>query len=203
MDEHIVEGYYFEDIREAGKAKKEYFNICKIKSSISFDDLQGLKKMYLKLVEKKYFSTPIGYAFLQEMREYLVENLQDNDLPLINIARTNIVKVPDVINEIHPEVSSEKYKKLRNEYGKMKKLKFRLQIAVISLLVIVVGMLYIMATNENVGYFNTEEKIVNKYAAWEERLENREHELDLREDELNLLEEELNNQKSTDSDTGK
>ena len=34
MDEHIVEGYYFEDIREAGKAKKEYFNICKIKSSI-------------------------------------------------------------------------------------------------------------------------------------------------------------------------
>ena len=199
MDEHIVEGYYFEDIREARKAKKEYFNICKIKNSISFDDLQGLKKMYLKLAEKKYFSTPVGYAFMQEMREYLAENLGDTDLPLINVERTNIVKVPDVINEKHPEVSSDKYKKLKGEYGKLKKLKFKLQIVIISLLVIVIGMLYIMATNKNVGYFNTEEKIVNKYAAWEERLENREHELDLREDELNLLEEELNNRNNPDS----
>lgn len=192
MDEHIVEGYYFEDIREANKAKKEYFNICKLKGTISFDDLQGMKKLYLKLSSKNYFSTPIGYAFLQEMREYLVENLNDEDLPLIGVARTNVVKVPEVINDKHPEISSEKYKKLRTEYNKLKRTKKILQIAVISFIAIIVGMFIIMANNKNVGYFNTEEKIVNKYAAWEERLNNWEDELNLREDELDLREQELN-----------
>ena len=105
MDEHIVEGYYFEDIREANKAKKEYFNICKLKSTISFDDIAGIKKLYVKLVGKKYFTTPIGYAFLQEMREYLVENTGETELPLIGVARTNVVKVPEVIKEKYPEIS--------------------------------------------------------------------------------------------------
>ncbi|MBQ9277184.1 MAG: hypothetical protein IJ224_00975 [Lachnospiraceae bacterium] len=193
MDEHIVEGYYFEDIREANKAKKEYFNICKLKGTISFDDLQGLKNLYLKLSSKKYFTTPIGYAFLQEMREYLVENMGDDNLPLISVERSNVVKVPEVINEKHPEISSEKYKKLRSEYSKIKRGKKILQIAVVSLVIVIAGMFYIMATNKNIGYFNTEEKIVNKYAAWEERLENREYELDLREDELDLREQEIIN----------
>lgn len=191
MDEHIVEGYYFEDIREANKAKKEYFNICKLKGTISFDDLQGMKKLYLKLSSKNYFSTPIGYAFLQEMREYLVEKTNDESLPLISVERTNVVKVPEVINEKHPEISSEKYKKLRSEYSKLKRTKKVLQIAVISLAIIIAGMFYIMATNKNIGYFNTEEKILNKYAAWEERLESWEDELGQREYELDLREQEL------------
>lgn len=192
MDEHIVEGYYFEDIREANKAKKEYFNICKLKGNISFDDLQGLKRLYLKLVGKNYFSTPIGYAFLQEMREYIVENLGDEDLPLISVAKQDVIKVPDVLNEKHPEVSSEKYKKLVKDYGKLKKEKTRFLIIIGALAAVVIGMFYIMATNENIGYFNTEEKIVNKYSAWEERLKGWEDELKLKEDELLQREEELN-----------
>ena len=122
------------------------------------------------------------------MREYLVENLGDGDLPLIGVARTNVVKVPEVINEKHPEISSEKYKKLRTDYIKLKRTKKILQIAVISFIVIILGMFYIMATNKNIGYFNTEEKIVNKYAAWEERLESWEDELNLREKELDSAE---------------
>ncbi len=192
MDEHIVEGYYFEDIREANKAKKEYFNICKLKGTISFDDLQGLKNLYLKLVSKKYFSTPIGYSFLQEMREYLVENTGDDGLPLISVERNNVIKVPQVLNEKHPEISSEKYKKLRVEYNRLKRTKTILQIEVIAFGIIIAGMFYIMATNKNVGYFNTEEKILNKYATWEERLESWEDELNLKEDELELREQELN-----------
>ncbi len=198
MDEHIVEGYYFEDIREASKAKKEYFNICKLKGSISFDDLQGLKKLYLKLVGKNYFSTPIGYAFLQEMREYIVENLGDEDLPLISVEKKEVIKVPDVLSEKHPEVSSEKYKKLRSDYGKLKKEKTRILIITAALAVIVAGMFYIMATNENIGYFNTEEKIVNKYSAWEERLVSWENELKLKEEELDQREQELDSLDSED-----
>lgn len=192
MDEHIVEGYYFEDIREANKAKKEYFNICKLKGTISFDDLKGLKNLYLKLVGKNYFSTPIGYAFLQEMREYIAENMGDEDLPMISVAKREVIKAPDVLGEKHPEISSEKYKKLRADYGKLKKVRTRLMIVIGALVTVVIGMLYIMATNENIGYFNTEEKILNKYSAWEERLESWEEELKLEEDELKIKEEELN-----------
>ena len=198
MDEHILEGYYFEDIREAGKAKKEYFNICKLKGTISFDDLQGLKKIYLKLVEKNYFSTPIGYAFLQEMREYIVENLGDDDLPLISIEKKEVIKVPDVLSEKHPEVASEKYKKLRSDYGRLKKEKNRLLVVIGALSAVIIGMFYIMATNENIGYFNTEEKIINKYSAWEERLVSWENELKLKEEELDQREQELDSLDSVD-----
>lgn len=192
MDEHIVEGYYFEDIREANKAKKEYFNICKLKGTISFDDIQSIKNLYLKLISKNYFSTPVGLAFLQEIREYISENLGDDDLPLIKVAKKDVIKVPDVINEKHPEISSDKYKKLRSDYSKLKKSKVKLYVAIAALAAVVIGMFYIMATNENIGYFNTEEKILNKYSAWEERLESWEEELKQKEDELDLREEKLN-----------
>ncbi|MBQ9200421.1 MAG: hypothetical protein IJ141_09625 [Lachnospiraceae bacterium] len=188
MDEHIVEGYYFEDIREANKAKKEYFNICKLKSTISFDDIAGIKKLYVKLVGKNYFTTPIGYAFLQEMREYLVENTGETELPLIGVARTNVVKVPEVIKEKYPEISSGKYKELKRDYGRLLKTKRKLQIVIVAMAVVILGMFYIVATNENIGYFNTEEKILNKYSAWEERLNGWEEELKLKEDELNAME---------------
>ena len=40
--------------------------------------------------------------------------------------------------------------------------------------------------NPNVGYVNTERKVLNKYAAWEEDLQIREDEVKKKEKELNI-----------------
>ena len=194
MDEHIVEGYYFEDLRMANKAKKEFFNINKLKNSVSSDDLMGLKKLYLKLMDKNYFSTPIGYAFLQDLRGYLVDNLGEDDLPLINVPSNVVIKTPDVLSERHPEVAIDRYNDLKEENDKKQGLITRLQIAIVALAVVVAGMFIILVKNDNVGYFNAEEKVLDKYAAWEERLSDWEDELNDREEELDLRERSVGSQ---------
>ena len=57
-------------------------------------------------------------------------------------------------------------------------------IAVIAMLITIIGILFILITNENSGFFRAEEKLVNKYSAWEERLYNWEQELNEREAEI-------------------
>ena len=184
MDEHIVEGYYFEDIRMANKAKKEYFNINKLKSSVSPDDLIGLKKLYLKLIDKKYFTTPIGFSFLQDLRGYLVENLGEDDLPLINVSANHVIKTPDKLSEKYPGIAIDRYDDLKKDYEKLNSTKNKLQITVAAFVVLVIGMFIIIVKNDNIGYFNAEEKVLDKYSAWEERLENWEDELKDREEAL-------------------
>ena len=185
MDEHIVEGYYFEDIRMANKAKKEFFNINKLKSSVSPDDLIGMKKLYLKLIDKKYFTTPVGFSLMQDLIGYLVDNLGEDDLPLINVPSNQVIKTPDKLSEKYPSVAVDKYDELKENYDKLERTKNKLQIAIIAFVVLVIGMFIIVVKNENIGYFNAEEKVLDKYAAWEERLENWESELNDREEELN------------------
>ncbi|MBQ9608961.1 MAG: hypothetical protein IJV15_05895 [Lachnospiraceae bacterium] len=185
MDEHIVEGYFFEDIRMANKAKKEYFNINKLKNSVSPDDLMGMKKLYLKLIDKKYFTTPVGFSFMQDLRGYLVENLGEDDLPLINVPSNQVIKAPEKLSEKYPGVAVEKYDELKKDYSKLEQTKNKLQIVILAFAVLVVGMFIIVVKNDNIGYFNAEEKVLNKYAAWEERLETWEAELKEREEELN------------------
>ena len=53
---------------------------------------------------------------------------------------------------------------------------------------IVIGMFFIIVTNDNLGYFDAEEKVLDKYSAWQERLETWEEELENREEILNKQE---------------
>lgn len=57
---------------------------------------------------------------------------------------------------------------------------------IVALLVMVVAMFVIAAVNPNTGYINTENKILNKYATWQEELEEREQAVKEKEEELNI-----------------
>jgi len=54
------------------------------------------------------------------------------------------------------------------------------------LIFIIVGMFIIAAVNPNVGYINTENKILNKYSAWQEDLERREAAVKEKEEQLDM-----------------
>ena len=49
--------------------------------------------------------------------------------------------------------------------------KKRMSIVIAALAFMVIGMFVIAAVNPNVGYVNTERKVVDKYSAWQEGLE--------------------------------
>ena len=184
MDNRIVEGYIFEDEATAAKAKKEYFNICKIKNNIDLNNIDNVKKTYLKLIEKDYFTTVIGVSFLHEMREYLVENLGEKGLPMIKVNTAKSVKTVKIDGKVIDDYNQQKVKQLKKDNTQLSKVKFRLTVLVFALFFAVIGMLYIIINNENVGYFNAEDKVMDKYSAWQERLESWENELNEREFEL-------------------
>lgn len=176
--DYIVDGFVFSNVKEFEKAKKELEVINKIKSGIDISDETAVRKTYKTLVEKKYFVTPVGISFLHEMQSYLIENIGDVNVKPIEIKTNNNSR----INALNPE----KYKKLKEQYISQNKILKRLVLAVVSFAIILIGMIIIVATNDNVGYINTEEKIVNKYSSWEESLKERELNIRNREEELGI-----------------
>lgn len=174
--QYQMDGYQFLDKHSFELAKLEKDRIEVIKQSMAQDSPENMKVVYDKLTQKLYFSTPIGMDFLGEMRKYLLAFYKEEDLLPIPVPTGRITK-----GVRGKTVDIERYKKLKSEKDRIAQIKGKLTIAVIAMLITIIGILFILLTNENVGYMRTEEKIVNKYAAWEERLYNWEQELNERE----------------------
>lgn len=169
-----LNGYQFLDKSSYNIALIEQQKIDTIKQSIFADNPDNTRIIYEKLTKKLYFSTPIGMDFLRELREYLVA-IYGEDIAPVPVAPGRITRVS------RKTVDIEKYKQLKEENSKTKRIKNNLTIAVIAMLITIIGILFILITNENSGYFRAKEKLEDKYAAWEERLYNWEQELNERE----------------------
>ena len=174
----IVEGFLFQTTTEAQLALKEQKNIEIIKQRTPLDDPQAAYSLFCKLIERNMFKTAVGYSFLHDMREYLVDNLgfDNEDVPTIDIPKAGAV-------DIFADIKQEKQKE---EMEQLKLTKKRMSIVIIALILIIASMFVIALVNPNVGYVNTERKVLNKYAAWEEDLSRREDEVKQKEKELGI-----------------
>ena len=181
-DKLVVDGFIFRSKREFEKAKKEYETINELKQKIDMNDQENVIGLYNKLVSKRYFQTPVGFSFLYELRAFLKEDNDNVSVAYIPVVSSGGVKSRSEQNR--------QYMELQKRYDKQTMTKNRLILAIVSMIIVIVGMIFIMATNKNVGYFSAEEKILDKYSAWEEPLQKWEEELTIREDKLLELEKE-------------
>lgn len=175
--EGAIEGFYFEDEAVARQAMREYIYIEKMREKVSVLKPNELKDFYHKLIEKHIFSTQIGLTYLYEIRSTLIEGYQFADEDLEEIV------IPMVKTETLKE-DKEAAEKALEEITALKRTKTLLLAAVGILVIVIIGFFVIIATNENIGYINTENKIVNKYSQWQEELDAREQALDEREKAL-------------------
>ncbi len=185
---NAVSGYVFQSPLDAKRALKEHEYITKLKRSINPENLEEMYRMYIKLTEKGYFVTPIGFAFLHELREYLSKQgyqLDDQPIPVLSSSKAG-GEDEARLRRMY-EVLLLKQEQSEETISKLSSLRIRLIVAVIALAIVVVGMIFIVASSDNLGYINAEQKVLDKYAHWEE-------ELDAREQELLEWEEELKNQ---------
>lgn len=174
----IVEGFVFPSYKEAQIARKEQVNIEAIRKRILESDGKTQYELYCKLMERDMFKTMVGYSFLYELRHRLIETYAYREQELPNI-------------ELPKRLEYEKLAELNR--GKMEKkiqnlmeIKTKMTITIIALLFVIVGMFIIAATNPNVGYVNTENKIIKKYSTWQENLEQREAAVKEKEAQLNM-----------------
>lgn len=181
----LVGGYIFQDPVQARQAQKEQEYIKKLKKNMNPEDVEGLYHMYMKLTEKGYFHTPVGFRFLAELYDYLAENgyqLDKRPIPVISEKKAALDKEKKLMRE--NARLYEENEKSKREVERLSLTRIRLIIAVAALSAIVIGMIFIAVTNKNTGYFRAEEKVQDKYSYWEESLDEREQKLQEWEEEL-------------------
>lgn len=184
-----VDGFAFANETMKAKAEKEIEGIRYVKGGLDMSDPQVVLEVYCQLVHQQIFDTPLGYAFLRELQEYLRANP--------SIGKKEIPPIP-VIGESRSAFSKKTGKEKAQQQPKVQvvrkvkeknvdyKVWFRscLSICVI-LLLIVVGMFAVTATSNNINIINYENRLIEKYENWETKLKEKEERLRERENEWN------------------
>lgn len=181
MGRFEYQGYSFATAKEMDLAKKEAESIEYIKAKIDYKDRDKLKKMYDSLVEKQSFITPVGVAFMKEMYQ---EISMFSAQPVSGVPVTVPIELKQggkLTKEWKDK--SEAKSKAKKEIYEVKLRNSRIINAF--LIVLIIAMFAVVIFGKNSPFQDAEEKIQDKYATWEEELNQREQALDIREQGLN------------------
>lgn len=176
-DTYETGGFLFETKEEAELAERELEGIRYIKTKTDMENPEMVFQVYDNLVTQGLFETPVGYCFLNELREYLlrIPAIQNSDIKDIPIIRKKEEKKSKAGNEEPKKKKAEKSKKERQERNVDYKSRCRLFMTITLILAIsVITMMFLASTADNVNILNYENKLLDKYSAWEQELEERE-----------------------------
>ena len=168
-DKFIVGGYEFLSENDAQKASMDLSKIKLLEARVKASRPNDIKAVYEKSIENKIFKTPIGWGYLVGLREKLLESgFSDDDLtpiPLnVSMTRHSALENLNVKQRIMP-----------SEPKKGVNFKFILSIVFNVVLLILVGLMFFIATtSENDNIINYKKNVTNRYSSWEQDLTDRE-----------------------------
>ena len=170
-------GYEFACLDDAILAQSEMKKIDYLKSHLDKGDAQTVKALYDKAIDEKFFKTPVGIAFLTEMREYLIDTLDYSEdevraIPLYMFYDTTKKKA-----------SEKPVKKKKKEPVGLLFISVVLNIALIAG---VIWMFWIATHTDNPNILNYETVLTNRYASWDQELTERERQVRMMERELGI-----------------
>jgi hypothetical protein len=191
MAKYNIGGYIFDDENKAKLAAKELRAVEYILAQLKDADERGVLTVYKKLLNQRQFSTEIGMSFLTQLRQNLLQTgafLEDEIPPVYKLQEeepkeaTASVEEPikEEPKEKEPKKASASTKVIKpqaSDSSEIKKLKFFNRVLIvlcITLLLCVIGMFYVNSTINSPTILNYEQEILNKYAAWEQELTERE-----------------------------
>ena len=174
-----VEGYRFTDLEMAKKAQKEAEGVRYIKERVNWNNPEKVLAIYRSMIEKDMFETPVGLAFLSEVRGKLMEEaiIDKEQIPEIPVGL--YLKKQEPLRNNQKQGTSGVKK--ASGYGSNSSLRRKYRVACFFAIVfgiVIIGMFAInLVSTNNVTIFNYENKIIDKYEAWEKELEQREEAL--------------------------
>lgn len=181
-----LEGFEFQTEAAYQEAKKETEVIAYIRQKTDLNNATTVLQLYDKLVERGTFTTPVGIAFLKELRDAvlrvgLVEEKALRPLPEPALEQVKMKQASKPLT---------KEQKLIKAY--QKRCKNRAMV-IVALSGVIAALFCIRLFGDNSPMHNYEMEIVNKYASWADDLTQKEQELydwenTLREKEQSLLE---------------
>ncbi len=170
--EYKFKGYTFYTEAEMLEAKKESEAIEYLKAKTDFNNLEVLVKLYNRTIDRKIIITPVGLDFLKDLRNRILKSefvTEDKLMPLPDIKKSKPVK---------PKLT--KVQKLENTNRLLK-----LTVFLMSLLIVAMFIISIFGKNSPIAEVQ-EKKVLDRYAAWQQELDEREQKLN---DILYYLEE--------------
>ena len=96
-----INGFVFTDEAEAEQAKKEAQGIHYVEERADMHHPETVLEIYNKMVKQELFETAVGYTYLKELQEYLIQNPAINNADILPIYVT------------HPMLEESLKKKLR------------------------------------------------------------------------------------------
>ena len=170
-----INGFVFTDEAEAEQAKKEAQGIHYVEERADMHHPETVLEIYNKMVKQELFETAVGYTYLKELQEYLIQNLAINNRDILPISVTHPMLEESLRKKLRISAKKESNEKkmLKKSDGYRKKYEITLFISVI-LAVSMIGMFIIASTSNSPTIINYENKLIDKYAAWEQELDERE-----------------------------
>lgn len=181
MDENrIAEGYLFMNEADAALAAQEKKKIAYLEKHLDYHSPENVLRVYKKAVLERVFRTPVGIEYLRRLQRALIQcgEFEETDIPPIALYATYEVRMRDSYAPVRPRVQPAKKKGTPWQVLSV--------ILNIFLLLAVVCMFAITLKSENPNILNYEKQLVNKYAAWEQELTEREQTIREKERELKI-----------------
>lgn len=190
-NEKKIAGYSFVNEINYKEAKHEAESVEYIRANTNLTDGQMVLKLYNKLIDRKTFKTVVGYSFLKELQDIIVQqNIASREELagiLIDTAAVSQKNTIEMANALEHSIEEE-YKKKNKELHTKRR---NSRIINVFLTVIIIIMFLINIFSDRTVFDKYKEKVTNEYAAWDEELNSREKELNKREDQLDQREEAL------------
>lgn len=165
--EYIVDGFLFLTAEDAAAAREELKKVKYLYRHLNSQTVETIYEMYRKALADRTFQTPVGLAFVNELRGQLIEaGIEEFDIEPIPVYY-------DVVQNKMREGFAKKEENAEKPHKEPGKLGISVVLNVI-LGLLVAGMFYVAMTGNNPNILNYEKAIVNKYAAWEQELRERE-----------------------------
>lgn len=161
----VVDGFLFEDEDMLKEAKKEAEGVRYMKARVDLQYPDRVLQIYRRMIEQNMFQTQIGYAYLSELQDYLntMPQISNDDVPPIPVHMT--VRVSD---------ASGTTEVLREENVKSRRA-FRWSVVINFFAAAVILVMFAIAmSSSSPTVLNYENELQNKYASWEQELQERE-----------------------------
>lgn len=180
-NKNIVGGYCFGKAEDAEMARQEIKKIEYLEKHMDYGKTENILLVYRKAIESRIFQTPVGWEYLRSLQSKLLESGDlEEQIPPITLYTVFAHRAGDDIRISTPRLPEKKH----NNY----KGRFIMSVLINLILAVSVGVMFAIAlTSDQPNILNYERTLINKYAAWEQELSERENQI--REQEKEMIEE--------------
>lgn len=174
-EKYVVDGYVFSTEAEYKDALNEKKGVDYMKSRTNMNNVQNVKEVYEKVLEKNIFKTQIGYNFMRELQEVLMKS------SLVSAEEIKNIPVEGREDKRTLETNKQLRERIKNIEADYKNKFFNSIFLNVALIIMIIVIIVITMNSKNTNILNYKNRLDAEYtskeddlAEWEEELEERE-----------------------------